>query len=101
MRVMVFFDLPVSTSAERKAYTKFRKNLIHEGFIMMQFSVYSKLTLNMTGVDLLKKRIKKNLPPKGMVQVLVITEKQFAGIEDFLGNYSSNKLDSTERLVIL
>jgi CRISPR-associated protein Cas2 len=40
MRVMVFFDLPVVTSAERKEYTKFRKFLIHEGFIMMQFSVY-------------------------------------------------------------
>jgi CRISPR-associated protein Cas2 len=55
----------------------------------------------MTGVNLLKKRIKKNLPPKGMVQVLVITEKQFASIEDFLGGFSSKKLNSMERLVIL
>ena len=32
MRVMVFFDLPMKTAAERKAYATFRKNLIREGF---------------------------------------------------------------------
>ena len=33
------FDLPVETSEERKEYRKFRKNLINEGFIMIQYSV--------------------------------------------------------------
>ena len=48
MRVFVIFDLPVGTSAERKAYRKFRRYLIKAGFIMMQESVYSKLCLNAT-----------------------------------------------------
>ena len=37
---MIMFDLPVETSEERKEYRKFRKNLINEGFIMIQYSVY-------------------------------------------------------------
>ena len=41
MRVLIFFDLPVKTVAERKAYATFRKNLLREGFIMVQESVYS------------------------------------------------------------
>lgn len=35
MRVLIFFDLPVKTVAERKAYATFRKNLLREGFIMV------------------------------------------------------------------
>ena len=48
MRVIVFFDLPVQTSAQRREYTQFRKQLVKDGFIMMQESVYCKLALNMS-----------------------------------------------------
>lgn len=40
MRVIVFFDLPMKTANERKIYAEFRKNLIREGFLMIQESVY-------------------------------------------------------------
>lgn len=43
MRVMVFFDLPVITSANRKDYRDFHKYLIKTGFLMMQESVYCRL----------------------------------------------------------
>jgi len=46
MRMILMFDMPVDTVEERKAYRKFRKFLIDEGFIMHQFSIYSKLLLN-------------------------------------------------------
>ena len=39
MRVFVFFDLPVAGLENRRNYTKFRKFLIKNGFIMMQESV--------------------------------------------------------------
>ena len=42
MRILVMFDLPTETSEERRDYRKFRKNLIKNGFIMMQESVYVK-----------------------------------------------------------
>ena len=61
------FDLPVETSEERKEYRKFRKNLINEGFIMMQESVYAKLALNNSIVNSIKDKINKNKPPKGIV----------------------------------
>ena len=46
MRVLIFFDLPTETAKDRKIYSKFRKLLINEGFIMLQESVYAKLALN-------------------------------------------------------
>ena len=39
---MVMFDLPTVTKQERLEYTRFRKYLLKEGFIQLQFSVYAK-----------------------------------------------------------
>lgn len=101
MRVMIFFDLPTETAKDRKIYNKFRKFLINEGFIMLQESVYAKLALNNSIVNSIKDKINKNRPPKGIVQLLVITEKQFSSIEYIVGNKTSNVVDNTERFVLL
>ena len=101
MRILVFFDLPTETAKDRKSYSKFRKFLIKEGFIMMQESVYSKLTLNNSITNSIRDKIEKNKPPKGIVQMLVITEKQFASMEYIVGEKTYEKLDDMERLVIL
>ena len=101
MRILVFFDLPTDTAKNRKIYSNFRKLLLNEGFIMMQESVYTKLALNNSVVNSVKDRINKNKPPKGIVQMLTITEKQFNSIEYIVGKKDSNVLDDTERMVIL
>ena len=101
MRLIIFFDLPMETSKDRREYSKFRKFLINEGFVMMQKSVYTKLALNNSIINSEKDRIKKNKPSKGIVQTLIVTEKQFSNIEYIVGNNESNILDNTERMIIL
>ncbi len=101
MRVIVFFDLPVQTSVQRGAYTKFRKFLIKSGFLMMQESVYCKLALNQTVSEAIIRNVKRNRPEEGLVQLMAVTEKQFSKIELITGSYCSEVLDSDERLVIL
>lgn len=101
MRILVFFDLPTETAKDRKIYSKFRKFLIGEGFIMLQESVYVKLALNNSIVDSIKEKLHKNKPPNGLVQVLTITEKQFNSMECIVGKKESNVLDNTERFIIL
>lgn len=59
MRILVFFDLPVTTGEERRAYTKFRKFLIKDGFLMLQESVYCKLALNGTAANALQNGCEK------------------------------------------
>ena len=75
MRILVFFDLPVTTGEERRAYTKFRKFLIKDGFLMLQ--------------------------EQGLVQLLTVTEKQYSKMDLIVGEIKSEILDSDERLVIL
>lgn len=101
MRVLVMFDLPVLTAAERKEYTKFRKFLIKSGFLMLQESVYCKMSPNSTLADAMIGNIRKNKPEKGLVQVLRVTEKQYAKMEFIVGEGKTDILSSDERLVIL
>lgn len=98
MRVIVMFDLPVGTSEERAAYSRFRKELIKEGFIMMQESVYSKLAINAVAADLVKQRVNRIKPSKGIIQLMIITEKQYSQIDYLLGAPQEKQLDTTERL---
>ena len=101
MRVMVFFDLPAITDKNRHDYRKFRQFLVQEGFIMMQESVYVKLALNQNTAAAIIDALKKNKPPEGLVQILSVTEKQFSKIEIITGDYSSDTVDSDERLLML
>ena len=101
MRVLLFFDLPRETHSERKSAAKFRKDLLEDGFLMLQESVYCKLALNATAVELLKNRVKKYMPKKGSIMILTVTEKQFGMMDFCLGEFSSNVLDSDSKLVIV
>ena len=101
MRMIVFFDLPTISQQDRREYREFRKFLINEGFIMMQESVYTKLLLNSTTMNSMQYRVERHKPKKGLVQSLIITEKQFASIEYISGLQNKEYIDDTSRLVVL
>lgn len=85
MRMLVFFDLPVVTREERRAYTLFRRFLINDGYDMIQFSVYGRI---LNGNDALEKHMKRlidNLPPDGSIRCLTVTEKQYASMKLLVG----------------
>lgn len=101
MRMIVFFDLPTETNEDKRAYRNFRKALIKNGFIMMQESVYTKLLTTPTVEMSVKNLINRNKPQKGIVQTLIVTEKQFSKMEFIVGEYHSDVIDSEDRLVVL
>lgn len=101
MRTIVFFDLPNISGKDRRNYQIFRRFLINEGFIMMQESVYSKITLNSIQSKLLFERIKKHAPKRGIIQLLTITENQYAKIDYIIGEATTKIVNSEERLVVL
>lgn len=101
MRVMVMFDLPVGTGSQRREYTRFRKFLLKNGFVMQQESVYSKLALNTSIAQRIEDNVRKNKPSEGLVQMLTITEKQYSRMELLVGEVQSEVIQSDERLIIL
>ena len=101
MRVIVMFDLPVTTLAGRKEYSRFRKYLMKSGFMMIQESIYCKLATNDTAAETIVSNVRTNKPKEGLVQVLRVTEKQFSRIEYIVGEPVNGVLNSSERIVFL
>lgn len=101
MRTLVFFDLPTDSAEDKRNYRHFRKVLIKNGFLMLQESVYTRMLITPSAEQAVLNVIRKNKPPAGTVQVLTVTEKQFSKMEYLVGEYSSDVIDSDERLVIL
>jgi len=85
MRLMVFFDLPMVTRTEKRAYTQFRKFLLNDGYDMIQFSVYGRILYGADAEEKHMKRLLANLPPEGSVRILTVTEKQFASMRLLVG----------------
>lgn len=92
MWVFVFFDLPTESKTDKKNASLFRKNLLKDGFDMMQYSVYMRHCASSESADVHEKRINMLLPPLGKVSVLRITDKQFGNIQNFWGRAEAPKL---------
>ncbi len=85
MWLVAMFDLPTDTKQAVKAYTRFRKSLIKDGFTMMQYSVYIRHCASRENADVHEQRVVGNLPPDGEVRLLRITDKQYERMRVFWG----------------
>ena len=94
MRLIVFFDLPTITKAERDIYRRFHKYLLEEGYIMMQYSIYIKIFTNRDSCVKHKEVLRRYLPKQGQIRIMMITEKQYANMEIVVGGASRQELAS-------
>lgn len=101
MRMLVMFDLPTITAEDRKNYRRFRKELIKIGFFMLQESVYCRMVLNQSIEHNVRDGVKRIKPPKGVVMILSVTERQFAKAEFITGEFKSDVIDTDDRITIL
>lgn len=83
--VLVFFDLPTETKKERSIASKFRKEILKDGFAMFQFSIYLRHSSSRENADVHINRVKRLLPEKGHIGIMTVTDKQFGMMELFHG----------------
>ncbi|WP_270455904.1 CRISPR-associated endonuclease Cas2 [Allisonella histaminiformans] len=102
MRVLVFFDLPTGTKQEKKQYIRFRKYLLDNGYEMLQYSVYCRITGNRDEAEKYIAHLQMNLPRDGQVRSLLITELQYEQMKILLGSptISEKKVKDRELLVL-
>lgn len=91
MRLVLMFDLPMTTKREIRIYNQFRKYLIKSGYIMMQFSVYCKMFPNRDAAINHITILRKNVPNDGQMRIMVVTEKQYSKIEIIVGGISNQE----------
>lgn len=92
--ILVFFDLPTETKREKQIYTRFRKDLMQDGFAMFQFSIYLRHCSSRENAEVHINRVKSLLPEKGHIGILSVTDKQFGMMELFFGK-KEKQLPST------
>ena len=86
MWVFCMFDIPVKTKIQIRKATKFRNLLLDEGFVMKQFSIYIKPTGSFKTARNLIKKLSSLIPDGGLVSFMYVTDRQFALVENFVGN---------------
>lgn len=101
MRLMVMFDLPTETAQDRKNYRQFRKALLSEGFIMMQESIYVRITVNKKAAELLEQRVAQVAPADGLIQTLTVTERQYASMKFMAGTPNTEIGNQDLKVVVI
>jgi CRISPR-associated protein Cas2 len=99
--MFVFFDLPVKTKGERRAATRFRNFLKDDGYMMLQLSVYARVCRGEEAADKHVQRVTKNLPKKGSVRALQVTDKQYGRMRLMLGEATKNEKVAPQQMVLL
>ncbi len=75
--IMAMFDLPVTTKAQRAEAASFRKSLLDDGYVMVNFSVYARSCVDWTRMRKHSDRLTEFIPCGGNVHVFFITDKQW------------------------
>ena len=100
MWLMVMFDLPTVSKEEKREYSRFRKYLLGEGFIQMQYSVYAKYCASRENTQKYFRSIKYIIPPGGYVRLLMITDKQFGEMVSLYGKTVEEVEKKPEQLLL-
>ena len=85
MWLFAMFDLPVKTREEKRRYVRFRKNLLREGFMQLQYSVYARYFESEEASTACRRRIAVRVPEDGRVRILHVTERQFGKMAVLFG----------------
>lgn len=102
MRLLVLFDMPVEKAAQRKEYVRFRKKIMDDGFMMLQFSVYSRYCNNDSDAEKHIKRVKELKPKYGNIRILKVTENQFESMILVQGEKTAQeRLETDEQLTVI
>lgn len=97
---LVFFDLPVKSKAEKKRAANFRKNLLREGYTMLQFSVYAAHCESGEQGQARRNVIRGLLPPAGHVRMLSVTDHQFASMQNFVGRKTATNEAPPDQMML-
>ncbi len=98
--LIAMFDLPVETPVNRRDYTRFRKALLKDGFMMLQFSVYARYLPSEEAADTHRSTIRSVIPPLGQVRLIAVTDLQFGKMEVFYGKKPRDPEEIPEQILL-
>ena len=82
--LLLFYDVPMSASKDRRKYRRFHKSLMNSGFCAMQESVYVKLLHSRAQEPETMKEVAASVPD-GSVSVLTMSLSSFRQMRTLRG----------------
>jgi CRISPR-associated protein Cas2 len=101
MMLLIFFDLPTDTKKARREYGNFRRYLLKNGFMMLQFSVYVRVCKGQENIKNQLNKLKFALPSHGNIRALQITNNQYNAMEILLGTIKPEEAIANNQLILL
>ena len=98
--ILLLYDLPVDTAAERKKAVRFRSRLLKEGFTILQRSAYIKIVNNASASNSEIQQVKKYAPDTGLIQALSIPLSIFNRMVNISGGGMDMELCSADMIIV-
>lgn len=99
--LFVFFDLPVGTKPERRVATQFRNFLKDDGYMMLQYSVYTRVCRGEDSAIKHIARVTRHLPGKGSIRALQVTDRQYSRMRLLLGEATKTESTGSRQMILL
>jgi CRISPR-associated protein Cas2 len=100
MWLFAMFDLPMEEAQMRKEYAQFRKELLRQGFTMLQYSVYVHYVRSEESEEVHRRRVMLSLPSHGQVRLVSVTDRQFEKMEVYVGRKREKVEDPPMQLML-
>lgn len=100
MWLMAMFDLPVGEREDRRNYARFRKALLKDGFMMLQYSVYARYVASEEAAEAHRRVVRLAVPPLGQVRLMAVTDHQFGKMEVFYGRRPRKPEEPQEQMLL-
>lgn len=84
--LLVFYDIPVEKSEEKKKAKMFHKGLLRLGYVFVQKSIYAKVVHNREKISSEINDINEISPERGSVNVLRLSLEEFKKMKVIIGN---------------
>ena len=100
MWVMVMFDLPSATGADRRRYVRFRKELLRQGFEMRQKSVYLRWEETAARADVTCNLITRISPAEGRVTAMKLTSRAMSSARTLVDRRAEEPLHVPDEFLL-
>ena len=101
MRVLVLFDIPSVSKNEKRSYVRFRKALIEDGYVMMQYSIYMRFCRNLKDAQKHIVRVQAIAPKDGNIRILSVTEHQYENMILVIGEKTETEKSVGNEYVVI
>lgn len=89
--LIAVYDCPMTEREERRDYTIFRKKILQENFLQLQYSLYARHFSTYAQATTVIARLQAHVPQGASVAFFFVTDKQWSMTQEYYGPKKTKK----------